>query len=330
MEEGLRRFTRTDAFELAAIAVLAPVAWLLPERRAWWPISRLLSRMIARGRPGVTELRVAMLRAALGARAAALDLDELRVDVMATYMEERLEILRAYHPRGWRPRLVLEGGEHLDAAIARGAGAVLWTAPFSYADLVVKMALDERGYGVTHLSAFSRGFSPNSCWEWTRSRFGMKVLSPLRTRVEDRFLCERLTIPLDGGLAHMRALEQRLRLDGCVSIRAGDAGDRTLALPFLAGTIRLATGPASLALSTGAALLPVCCIRRGPGEFTVAIEPALRPSAGRPRRAAIDELVRAFGAHLERWVLRQPHLWSGWYRMPRATAAAPEDARLAG
>jgi KDO2-lipid IV(A) lauroyltransferase len=330
MEEGLRRFTRTDAFELAAIAVLAPVAWLTPERWAWWPISRVLSRMIARGRPGVTELRVAMLREALGARADAIDLDQLRVDVMATYMEERLQILRAYRPRGWRPRLTIEGAEHLDAAVAAGAGAVLWTAPFSYADLVVKMALDAHDYAVIHLSAFSRGFSPNSCWDWARSTFGMKVLSPLRTRVEDRFLCERITIPLNGGLAHMRALEQCLRIGGFVSIRAGDAGQRALAVPFLDGTIRLATGPASLALATGAPLLPVDCIRRGPGDFTVVIDPPLRPRAGHTSRNATDDLVRAFGARLERWVLRQPHLWSGWYRMPSAGAPVSEDARLAG
>jgi lauroyl/myristoyl acyltransferase len=329
MAEGLRRLTRTDVFEVMAIGVLAPVAWCLPERGAWWPISRAISVAIANGRPGITDIRKDMLRSALGPRAADYDLGELRVDVMATYMEERLEILRAYRPGGWRPRLVLEGREHLEAAGAGGRGAVLWTSPFSYADLVTKMAFHAAGIGVSHLSAFSRGFSPNSCWTWTRSRFGMKVLSPLRTRIEDRYVRERVVMPLDGGLAYMRALERRLRAGGVVSIRAGDVGQRTLDLPFLGGTLRLATGPASLALGTGAALLPVCCIRRGPGDFVVAIEPALEPAAGRSRRDATDDLVRAFATRLEAWVLRQPHMWSGWYQMPTAYAAT-EETRLAG
>jgi len=330
MAEEVRQVTRTDLFEVMAIAVLAPVAWCLPERRAWWPVSRLLSRAIADGRPGVTDIRKEMLRRALGARASAYDLDQLRLDVMATYMEERLEILRAYRPGGWRPRIVLEGRAHLDAAIAAGRGAVLWQSPFSYADLVTKMALAEAGVPVSHLSAFSRGFSPNSCWTWTRSRFGMKVLSPLRTRIEDRYLRERVVMPPDGGLAYMRTLDQRLRAGGVVSIRAGDVGQRTLDLPFLEGTLRLATGPASLALGSGATLLPVCCIRRGPGDFVVAIEPALEAAAGRARRDATDDLVRAFAARLEAWVLRQPYMWSGWYQMPTASTAAAEETRLAG
>jgi len=147
-----------------AIAVLGPVAWLTPERRAWWPVSRFLSRAIADGRPGITRIRKEMLAAALGEHADGYDLTELRLYVMATYMEERLEILRAYRPGGWRPRLALDGRAHLDAALASGRGAVLWMSPFSYADLVTKMALHDAVIAVTHLSAFSRGFSPNSCW----------------------------------------------------------------------------------------------------------------------------------------------------------------------
>jgi hypothetical protein len=211
MAEGPKRLPRTDLFEVAAIAVLGPAAWLLPEEQAWWPVSLLLSFAIARFWPETTRLREQMLASALGPRVATYDLGRLRVDVMATYMEERLEILRAYRPGGWRPRLALEGREHLDAALAAGRGAVLWTSPFSYADLVTKMALHDAGYAVSHLSAFSRGFSPNSCWSWTRSRFGMKVLSPLRTRIEDRYLRERVVIPLDGGLRWMRTLTDRLR-----------------------------------------------------------------------------------------------------------------------
>jgi lauroyl/myristoyl acyltransferase len=125
----------------------------------------------------------------------------------------------------------------------------------------------------------------------------------------------------------MRTSSSGCEPDGVVSIRAGDVGQRTLDLPFLEGTLRLATGPASLALGSGATLLPVCCIRRGPGDFVVAIEPALEAAAGRARRDAADDLVRGFAARLEAWVLRQPYMWSGWYQMP---TAASEETRLAG
>jgi lauroyl/myristoyl acyltransferase len=328
VQKGVRRLTRTDAFEVVAIGVLGPVAWMLPERLAWWPVSRLLSIAIARIRPGITRLRVDMLRHALGPRSANVDLPRLRVDVMATYMEERLEILRAYRPGGWRPKLELQGREHLEAALAAGHGAVLWMAPFSYADLVTKMALHRAGFAVSHLSAFSRGFSPNSCWQWTCSWFGMKVLSPLRTWVEDRYARERVVVPLDGGLGYLRTLGHRLAGNGVVSIRAGEMGQRTLEVPFLQGSLRLASGAPSLALAAQAELLPVCCVRRGPGDFVVEIEPALRPGAHRNRRDAVDHLTRQFAARLEQWVLRQPFLWSGWYLMP--VAAGAEERRVAG
>jgi hypothetical protein len=63
---------------------------------------------------------------------------------MATYMEERLEILRAYRPAA--------GGRSSRSRVARtstrpraGRGACSGQSPFSYADLVTKMALHDAG-----------------------------------------------------------------------------------------------------------------------------------------------------------------------------------------
>jgi predicted LPLAT superfamily acyltransferase len=321
-------------FELMAISVLAPVAWLAPER-SWRPLGHVVSLAIANAWPAVTRARVATLARALGGRRPPRPLGALRVAIMDGYMEERLQILRAHRPGGWRPRLRLVGRAHLDAALARGRGAILWTAPFSYADLVTKMALHAAGVSVTHLSASSRGFSPNSCRVWNPTRFGMRILSPLRTRIEDRHLRERIAIPRDGSLAYTRRVEGRLRANGVVSIRAGETGQRTVELPFLAGRLRLASGAPSLALLADAALLPVFCVRTGPGAFDVVIEPALERVTTTARHEAIDDLARRYGALLETYVLRHPELWSGWYslhvdgaeREATTPAAATRDAR---
>ena len=131
----------------------------------------------------------------------------------------------------------------------------------------------------------------------------------------------------------MRALEQRLRAGGMVSIRAGDVGQRALELPFLAGTHpprdrRARASP----LATGAALLPVCCVRRGPGDSGVAIEP---PLASRRRRAAgatrpTTSYARS-RAQLEALGARaSPQLWSGWYQMPIGARARGGRAVLPG
>ncbi len=297
-----------------AIAVLAPIAWLVPQRM-WAPLGHVISLAIARLWPGVTRERIATLQRALGARRIAMPLSALRVAIMDGYMEERLQILRAHRPGGWRPRIRLIGREHLDAALAHGRGAVLWNAPFSYADLVTKMALAEAGVAVSHLSAFSRGFSPNSCVMREPSRFGARVLSPLRTRVEDRYLRERLVLPPDGSLAYARTVERRLRANGVLSLRAGDHGHRALDVPLLDGRVRLATGAPSVALSTGATLLPTATVRTGDGAFDVVIGRALAASPQIARRDAIEELVRAYARFLEERVLIQPELWSGWYSL---------------
>jgi lauroyl/myristoyl acyltransferase len=322
-----RAFSRTDLFEIVALAVLGPIAWLTPQW-LWARLSRALSLAIAWGRPGITRERVATLAVALGPRRGDHELGKLRrlrVAIMDGYMEERLQILRDWRPGGWRPAIELVGRAHVDAALAAGRGVVLWTAPFSYADLIVKMALARAGYALHHLSAFSRGFSPNSCYAWTPTRFGRKVLSPLRTRIEDRYLAERIVVAPDGGLGYVRRIEQCLRDGGIVSMRAGDAGQRVIEVPFLEGRIQLASGAASLAIATDAVLLPVVCVPTGPGRFRVAIEaPLAIPPGVRPHQA-VESVVADYAAQLERWVLRNPELWSGWYqmRLPGDATAAP-------
>ncbi len=323
------RLSRSDLFESMAIAVLTPIAWLLPER-AWRPVGHLISIAIARLWPATTRARIAALAAALDGRAIDLPLDALRVAILDGYMAERLEILRAHRPGGWRPHLRLVGRAHLEAAHGRGHGAVLWTAPFSHADLVIKMALAESGFPVSHLSASTRGFSPNACFERRQSRFGMRVLSPLRTRIEDRHLRERIVMAADGALAYTRRIDRRLRANGLVSIRAGEHGQRTVDVPFLAGTIRLATGAPSLAVASDAPLLPVFCVPTGPGAYDVVVEPALNAgveASGRPpahdRHQVVDELTRDYARLLQRYVLRHPQIWSGWYTMgPRESREA--------
>ena len=47
----------------------------------------------------------------------------------------------------------------------------------------------------------------------------------------------------------------------------GTGGRRTLAVRFLDGEFRVATGPAHLALTTGAPILPVFTIAEAPGDF---------------------------------------------------------------
>jgi len=308
----IRAFSRDDLYELVAISVLAPASWLVPHR-LWDFVSVALSFAIAALRPDITQRRIRRLRRGLAGRSIQGSLFALRVRIMAGYMEERLQILREYRPGGWRGRIELTGREHLEAALARAHGVVLWVCPFTYSDLITKTVLSREGLAVSHLSASSRGFSPNACHQWVPTRFGMRYLSRLRTAVEDRYLDERVVMPSDGSLGYVRRIERLLRSNGILSIRAGNIGFRTMELPLVGGRIMLATGAPSLAIATGATLLPVFVIRRGPGRFEVVFEPALQPEEGAHSHSATEDLMRRYTELLESYVLRFPHMWSGWY-----------------
>jgi hypothetical protein len=310
----VRAFSKDDLYELIAISVLAPASWLVPHR-LWNLVSFALSSGIAAIRPDLTQQRIRRLRRALGSRSIQGSLLALRIRIMAGYMEERLQILREYRPGGWRGRIQLTGREHLDLALEKKRGVVLWVCPFTYSDLITKTVLSREALPVSHLSASSRGFSPNACHPWEPSRFGMRYLSRLRTAVEDRYLEDRVVMPPDGSLGYVRRIERLLRGNGILSIRAGKVGFRTMQLKFMEGLVTLATGPPSLAIATGAALVPVFVIRQGSGRFEVVFEPALEPDRGAHAQTAIEELMRRYTALLESYVLRQPHMWSGWYSM---------------
>jgi lauroyl/myristoyl acyltransferase len=207
---------------------------------------------------------------------------------------DQLCFLRSYRPGGWNPKLRLEGAEHLEAALARGRGAILWVAPTVFQWLVTKRALHEAGWPVHHLSNPNHGFSTSS---WV----GTRLVNPIRTRIENRYLAERVMLAPDGGAqAALRRLTAVLRGNGIVSITVAAAGARPITAPFLRGSIRAASGAPHLAARTGAALLPVLTFRGETGFVTRILTPLLLPETGAPDSrlvAAVNELAVRLEPH---------------------------------
>ena len=302
--------TGTDLLVLAGIAVLTPVAWLVPER-AWHRLTgalaagamtagmasgRRLARRIVRffdGRPPVPG-------------------HEIAASALSHYIDATLLVLRAHRPGGWRPAIDLLGAEHLQAALERGRGAILWVGFFQYYSLVSKIALHRAGVAVSHLSHPRHGFSG--------SRFGVGVLNRLYTSIEDRYLRARVNLSLETPLPAMRTLARRLEANGAVSITAREAASRPAVVPFLAGAIPLATGAPDLAYMTGAALLPLHTVWKPDGGFTVIIEPPIvLPDDALDRRASSETAARLYAERLEAVVRRHPDQWRGWFH------SGPED-----
>ena len=229
-----------------------------------------------------------------------------------------MQILALQRPgRRWRPPVRPQGCENLAAALARGAGAILWISDFIYRPLIVPLALRQAGFrGPVHLSRPEHGFSV--------SPFAIRALNPLWASVENRYLSERVVIENNDASAALRRLRDALARNDIVSITVAETGRRTLDAKFLRGTFRVATGPVHLARSTGAPLLPVFAVRNEQGTYEVTIGQALPTDddAEPPYSAA----VRAYCVMLEPFVRDYPDQWNGWLALGRIVEAAPAFA----
>ncbi len=293
----------TDLIETLRLVLLLPLSWAVPAR--YWPaVARALAFLDGVLRKKTAEARVAHVEQVLGgARAAAAPRTIVR-KWLATNYESRMQILRDYRPDRWRPEIEITGLEHIENGLREGHGIVLWVSNFASSSHVTKMALSEAGAAVSHLSRPTHGFS--------RSLFGIRVLNPIQTRIEDRYLCERLTVSPQNSRAVWRLIQSKLSENGIVSITVGDQARRIARPRFLAGRIRLATGPAYLACTTGAALLPAFTLQTGARNYTVHIGAPLGNRSDVDDDMRVKGIVEEYAARLQPLVLRYPSLWRNW------------------
>jgi len=302
-----QKFSLGDLGVIASLMFWGPVSWLTPPS-TWRPVARWLAATKHRLSPGSARSLEKALQ-------AALDIgDDTQIRNLAAIVdggkyELRAQILRLYRTDGWRPAIRLRGSKHLDEALNRGHGAILWANHFIFGGTLIKMALAQHGYDVHHLSRPEHGFS--------KTAFGIRVLNPIRCRVEDRFLAERIVIDRHD----MRKTRQRIlgivEDNGILSITVGAWEGRMLVdIPFLGYRLKIAAGAPNLSYETGAPLLPVTAIRLpGSDSFEVIIGTPLPNSREKEKREAVAAAMEEFGRRLERDVLAAPEQWRGWNKL---------------
>jgi lauroyl/myristoyl acyltransferase len=302
-------FSATDLGVLIGAPFFTLPAWLLPERH--WPrLCRALSPMAIGDLTRDPAASAAIMRKTLGTRLAEIDTRRLLGEMGAEGIYTFFQILKAYRPDGWVPPVRIVGFERVKAALERGKGAVLWVAHGFHGHLGAKVGFRRAGLSVVHLSTPAHGFSA--------TRFGVRYLNCLQTRIEDRYIAERVMLPVDprdvrGQNAALQILIKRLRANGTVSITAQRGTGRTVAAPFLDGTLTLAPGAPMLAHMTGAALFPVFAFRAEDGCIEVTAEQPIEMHGA--REAAVAEAVRSFAAASEPYVLRHPAQWLSWVQL---------------
>lgn len=303
---GAALISGKDVLVMVGIAILTPVAWLVPETRWHRLTAGVAAAITGRGLAGTPAL-IRRLDRYFGAEPPA-PAATVAASALGHYVDTTLQVLRGHRPGGWRPAVDLMGAEHLHAALERGRGAILWVSFFQYYGLISKIAVHRAGFAVSHLSHPRHGFSG--------SRFGMRVLNRIFTTIEDRHLRERVRLSIETPLPAMRTLARRLEANGVVSITAREAASQPAVVPFFASAIPVATGAPDLAHRTGAALLPLHTVLKPDGRYAVIIEPPLPPSdRSDDRRAFSEAAARLYARRLEAVVRRYPDQWRGWFHL---------------
>jgi lauroyl/myristoyl acyltransferase len=288
--------SRRDLGLVGSLLSLATAAWCVPESH-WDRLCRGLVWMQP-WRHRRERLARFGFAAAVAGRRPGLTADACARAHLANVYCERLQLLASHRPGRRPPRPRLDGRAHLEVAIGEGKGVILWVGPFLFSDLLTKVALHDAGFAVSHLSRFSHGFSG--------SRAGERLLNPIRTSVERRYLAERLVMGREGSVAALRELSRRLRANRVVSISAIGMAHQLYQIPFLNGSVQMARGAPSLAIQTGAPLLPVFTGRDPGGNWVMVIEPPLVRSNAWDRDEAVKRLLLQYAALLEYYVTCWP------------------------
>ena len=296
-------FTREDAWFLAELPILAAVATVVPERK-WGSVCTRLERIkssLGRFSPERIRRGMSVLDSAKATVGNALG-------VAATRSEHHVQIIRDYL-WGWSAPMELVGRDNLERSLDEGRGALLWVAHFSFNSLAAKRALHNAGFQVSHMSRDEHGFS--------KSRFGIAWLNPIRVKTERRYLAGRIAIDRANPLSAVRRAYDLLAANQIVSITAGAwEGARVVTVGVGGAELDLATGAPGLALTTGAALLPVFTVRDpgGTGIRVVVDGPIAKPVGG-DHDDAMVAMAQEYARRLMPFVSAYPLQWRDWEKL---------------
>jgi lauroyl/myristoyl acyltransferase len=204
------------------------------------------------------------------------------------YWAETLR-LQATTPAELESSVSIQGLEHLERALARGRGAVFAVPHLGNFEVgAARMA------AIGHpLTVVVEPLDPPELFEWfcsVRRAGGMR------------------TIPL-GPNATAQVIDV-LRANGAVALVCDrDLGGRGVAVELFGAPTTLPGGPATLALRTGAALLPAAAYDEPGGRHRVVIRPPVETS----RQGRVDEdvarITRQTACELEEIIRAAPEQW---------------------
>jgi lauroyl/myristoyl acyltransferase len=295
--------TAADLMAVLQMSVGWALTAVLPQK-AIPVVARTLARFTLAVSPGAFKQGVDKMNRRFRLVGTGMELRDLFAEHYMRRYEHLMGRILDTHARGWHPEIELTGIEHVHKARLRGKGTILWGMSFC-GPIIAKAALFRAGIPVIHLSTpYHGGFS--------KSLLAIGIINPWNLKSENKYLTERIVIPLDNSLDYLRLLKERLLNNGCISIIGEHTGRQNIEVPFLSGKEQFATGAANLARSTCASLLTVYSFRLGPGRYRVVVEPPIEIPREAGRSEVLWAAVQEFARRLEAHIREHPEDWEKW------------------
>jgi KDO2-lipid IV(A) lauroyltransferase len=192
-------------------------------------------------------------------------------------------LLGSLSPEELGRRMSVDGRENLDAALARGRGAIMavphmgsWDMAGSYAATL--------GYSIWAVAERFPG-SLNDAVVATRQRFGLNVITLGRSAV--------------------RAITDALGKNAVVALLCDLEQGPGVAVQFFGRRAIVPGGPAAIAIKTGAALVPAYQYSSARGHYHVHLDEALQVGPGETKEALMQRVVDRF----EVFIKERPDQW---------------------
>lgn len=204
-----------------------------------------------------------------------------------------------------REAIPMVGREHLEAALSRGQGVIVLSGHLGNFFLL-GTRLRAEGYSTSVLVNPTRNGRLAAVMDRYRLKVGQKTIHARPRRKASH------------------ELSQALRRNELVVMIADEYRKKGVPVKFFGRWVLARRGPVTLALRTGAALLPSYLVRDQAGRLKLIIEPELRLSrSGRTAEDLIENMFRITG-ELERAVRSYPDQWNWmnirWQEAPTGAA----------
>jgi phosphatidylinositol dimannoside acyltransferase len=277
----------------------------LPERAAYKVFELIADRIWARRGKGVTRLEHNLARV-LGPQATPERIREVSRQGMRNYLRYWCDAFRLEtwsQERADRTFHVLD--QHLKEGMASGRGVVL--------------ALPHMG-NWDHAGFWAAG-------QYNGFTTVMERLKP--EPLYERFVAYRESVgmevlPLTGGQSSFLGLVRRLKAGGLVCLVAErDLTDRGVPVQFFGETTKLPAGPAALALSTGAMLLPVTLWYEKDYQCAI-VHPEIKPPAEGSRDQKVVDMCQRLADVFAQGIAEHP---ADWHMLQRLWLVDLDPAR---